>query len=65
MDDFRSLAALVAALIGWIDAIPARRRGDASISRVIAVTGPPGMGKTTACLELSAIDFRHVNRSSR
>lgn len=56
MDEFRSLDSLVAALIVWIDAIPARRRGGAGVSRVVAVTGPPGMGKTTACLQLSAID---------
>jgi uridine kinase len=56
MDEYRSLDALAEALGAWIDAIPVRCRGGAGISRVVAVTGPPGMGKTTACLRLSAID---------
>ena len=53
---FQDLEDLARTLAAWIREIPERRRAGSDVSRVVAITGPPGIGKTTTCMRLREID---------
>jgi uridine kinase len=48
------LDALGASILQWIRGLPVRRRLHSGVTRVVAVSGPPGLGKSALCRNLHA-----------